>query len=67
MAQAQESAECLKHGDTLGLSGRIERDEYRTPKGERRVDHADLIDQLDLPAAVGGEPSDKKDRRSKER
>lgn len=66
-ADARESAERLKQGDTLGLSGRIERDEYRTPDGERRVDHAVLIDQLDLPAAVTSKPPNKKDRRTKRR
>jgi single-stranded DNA-binding protein len=55
-ADARESAERLKQGDTLGLSGRIERDEYRMPDGEWRVDHAVLVDQLDLPPAETIEP-----------
>jgi single-stranded DNA-binding protein len=59
-ADARESAERLKQGDTLGFSGRIERDEYRTPEGEWRGDHAVLIDQLDLPPTETIEPLDRK-------
>jgi len=46
--EAVDCAERLKRGDRLGLTGRLEREEYRTPEGERRVDHAVLVDQLDL-------------------
>lgn len=51
--EAVDCAERLKRGDRLGLTGRLERDEHRTPDGERRVEHAVLVDQLDLlPASV---------------
>lgn len=48
-AQARTCVERLGPGDRVGLSGRLERDVYRTPEGEWQVDHAVLIDQLDLP------------------
>jgi single stranded DNA-binding protein len=47
-ADALECAARLRAGDAIGVSGRIEREEYRTREGQRRVDHAVLIDQLDL-------------------
>ena len=49
---ALECAARLRAGDAVGVSGRIEREEYRTRDGEGRVDHAVLIDQLDLPAVT---------------
>ena len=51
-ADALECAAQLRAGDAMGVSGRIEREEYRTRDGERRVDHAVLVDQLDLPTTV---------------
>jgi single stranded DNA-binding protein len=48
-ADAHESAGRLRQGDRVGIAGRLARDEYRTPQGDRRVDHAVLADQLDLP------------------
>ncbi|HEX8744043.1 MAG TPA: single-stranded DNA-binding protein [Thermoleophilaceae bacterium] len=51
--EAIDCAERLRRGNRLGLTGRLEREEYRTPEGGRRVDHAVLVDQLDLmPASV---------------
>jgi single-stranded DNA-binding protein len=47
-AEARECANRLGPGDRVGLAGRLEREVYRTPKGEWQVDHAVLIDQLDL-------------------
>jgi single-strand DNA-binding protein len=48
-ADARESAARLRKGDRIGLAGRLSREEYRAKGGERRVDHAVLIEQLDLP------------------
>jgi single-stranded DNA-binding protein len=48
-AEARECANRLGPGDRVGLAGRLEREAYRTPKGEWQVDQAVLIDQLDLP------------------
>jgi hypothetical protein len=37
-----------KIGDRIGVTARIEQDEYRKPDGGRQVDHTVLIDELDL-------------------
>ena len=50
--EAVDCAERPRRGDRLGLTGRLEREEYRTAGGERRVDHAVLVDQLDLMPAT---------------
>jgi single-stranded DNA-binding protein len=47
--RARDCAERLRQGDRIGLTGRIEQDKHRTRAGEWRVEHAILIDQLDLP------------------
>jgi single-stranded DNA-binding protein len=47
--EARDCAERLRQGDRIGLTARLEQDEYVTPVGERRIDHTVLIDQLDLP------------------
>jgi single stranded DNA-binding protein len=57
-ADAREAAGRLRRGDRIGLSGRIERDE-RTRGGERRVDQAVLIDQLDLLTPTTTDPEEK--------
>jgi len=44
-----DCAERLRRGDRIGLTGRLEQDEYRRPGGAWQVDHAVLSDQLDLP------------------
>jgi single-strand DNA-binding protein len=46
-ADACECAARLHRGDRVGLSGRLERDEYRTDKGEWLIEHAVLVNQLD--------------------
>jgi single-stranded DNA-binding protein len=48
-AGAHESAARLREGDRIGLAGRLSREEYRAQGGGRRVDHAVLIEQLNLP------------------
>ena len=53
--EARECANQLGMGDRIGLAGRLEREVYRTPKGEWQVDHAVLIDQLDLPTRPTGQ------------
>lgn len=47
-AEAIACAERLKRGDRIGLSGRLERDDYVIAEGERRADHGVLVEQLDL-------------------
>jgi single stranded DNA-binding protein len=47
-AEAIACAERLKRGDRIGLSGRLERDDYVVAEGERRTDHGVLVEQLDL-------------------
>ena len=47
--EAHDCFERLHRGDRIGLTGRLDQDQYVTPEGERRVDHSVLIDQLDLP------------------
>jgi single-stranded DNA-binding protein len=49
-SEARACADQLASGDRVGVSGRLEREIYRAPEGEWQVDHAVLIDQLDLPA-----------------
>ena len=46
--QARDCAERLRRGDRIGLTGRIDQDDYRTAEGEWRVERAVLIDQLDF-------------------
>lgn len=46
--EARECANRLSIGDRIGLSGRLEVDEQRSPKGEWEVTHGVLIDQLDF-------------------
>jgi single-strand DNA-binding protein len=55
--EARDCAERLRRGDRIGVTGRIEQDEYRTPEGWR-VDHSVLIDQLDLPPATTKGPKE---------
>lgn len=45
---AHECAERLNAGDRIGLSGRLEVDEQRSPEGVWDAAHGVLIDQLDL-------------------
>jgi single-stranded DNA-binding protein len=47
-AEAIACAERLKRGDRIGLSGRLERDDYLIDEGEWRTDHGVLVEQLDL-------------------
>ncbi len=46
--RARDCAERLRRGDRIGLTGRLEQDDYRTGGGDWRVERAILIDQLDL-------------------
>jgi single-stranded DNA-binding protein len=48
--KARDCAERLRRGDRLGLTGRLERDEYRAESGEWLVEYAVLADQLDFPS-----------------